>query len=419
MTTRSQGILAVTLVLAAPPLVAQGPGDTLRLADALALAREANPALRAAYLRADAAAERTSQAGALPDPQLMLGLMNRPFDFGTDQAMTMNVLQLTQRLPWPGKLGFSEERSELLSVAAQRDADELHATLVARVTSVYYEVAYLDRAIDIMRQTRDLLRDFHQVSTAMYSVGGGLQQDVLQAQVAIASMTEDITVTLQRRTAMTARLNALLGRGPAVAVGALELPAPGGELPGVDSLLARAVTARPALLAAEARIQAADAGYRAARRTLYPDFVVTAGYGQRPMFPDLFTVSLGFSIPLWAGSRQLPARREMTAARAAEEAKALDLYNETYARLAEVIADADRASALGRLYATAILPQARAAVESAMSAYRVGQVDYMTLVQNELTVNRYEIERVRLSAEYHRAVAELEALIGGEIGGRP
>ncbi len=64
-----------------------------------------------------------------------------------------------------------------------------------------------------------------------------------------------------------------------------------------------------------------------------------------------------------------------------------------------------------------MLPQARAAVESALSAYRVGRVDYMTLVANEMTVNRYEIETVRLAADYHRALAELEALVGTELGG--
>jgi hypothetical protein len=43
----------------------------------------------------------------------------------------------------------------------------------------------------------------------------------------------------------------------------------------------------------------------------------------------------------------------------------------------------------------------------------------MTLVQNELTVNRFEIESVRLSADYQRAVAELEALVASDLGGAP
>ena len=38
----------------------------------------------------------------------------------------------------------------------------------------------------------------------------------------------------------------------------------------------------------------------------------------------------------------------------------------------------------------------------------------MTLVESEMTVNRYEIELVRLAAAYHQAAAEIEALLGGE-----
>ena len=416
--TSLRALLVIAATAPAPGIAeAQAVSDTLALMDALEMASAANPTLRAVRLRADAAAERILPAGALPDPQLMFGFMNRPVDFDTDQAMTMNTIQLTQRFPWPGKLGFARQRMRWLAAAEQSDAKETESVLLARVKSVYFQVAYIDRALQIMGGTRELLRDFHVVSSAMYGVGTGLQQDVLQAQVAIAGMTENITVMQQNRVAMVARLNALLGRSPGVAAVGLQLPAPATGLPTQDSLMSLAAEARPALAAARERVQAAQAGYNAARRSIYPDITVTLGYGQRPQFKDLATLMVGISIPLRAGSRQLPLRREMAAMRAMEEAKELDLYNETFARLAELTAEADRARALSQLYTTAVLPQARAAVESALSAYRVGQVDYMTLVQNEMTVNRYEIERVRLAADYLRAVAQIEALVGVQIGG--
>jgi outer membrane protein TolC len=288
---------------------------------------------------------------------------------------------------------------------------------VSRVKATYFQLAYVDRALVVMRETRELLRNFHEVSASLYSVGNGLQQDVLQAQVAVAGMTEDITVAEQRRVSLAARLNALLGRVATDPVPALELTRPTGRLQPVDTLIALATLHRPALAAARERVAAAEAGYRAARRRLYPDFVVNVGYGQRPQYTDMLTIMVGVSIPLFAGSRQLPQRREMLAVQAMEEAKALDLYNETFAVLTESRAEAERALNLTSLYQTSILPQARAAVESALSAYRVGRVDYMTLVTNQMIVNRYEIESVRLLADYHRATAELEALVGTDLGG--
>lgn len=410
-------MVAALDMAAARPVLAQ-ESDTLTVAEAVTMARQANPMLRAARLRADAASERVSQAGALPDPQFTFGLLNRPVgDFGrTDQQMTMNAFELKQRFPWPGKLGFSEERAAHLSEAQRLEADESEAALVARVKSVYYQLAYMDRALDIMRDTRDLLRQFEEVSSALYSVGRALQQDVLQAQVAVAGMTEDITVMEQNRLAMAARLNSLLARPATVAVAGLQLPTAVGEIPPVDSLMALAAERRPALRAARERALAAEAGYRAARRSVYPDFTLRLAYGQRPEFVDFMTIALGINIPLWAGSKQLAQRREMQAMQTMEEARELDLYNETFARIAEQRAEAERSRSLGELYVTSVLPQARAAVESALSAYRVGRVDFSTLVQNEMTVNRYEIDGVRLTADYHRALAELEALVGETPG---
>ncbi len=405
-------------VLAGAAKTVQAQGDTLRVAAAVAIALESNPSLQAARLRVDAARERAPQAGAFPDPVLSLGLMNRPLDgFGTGEPMTMNTVQLTQRLPWPGTLGFAEDRMEHLALAEEFDAAEVEHQLAARVKSVYFDLAYTDRALAVMRETRELLRSFQDVASAMYGAGRGLQQDVLQAQVAVARVSEDITVLEQERLASAARLNALLGRDGPVGVPALELPAPIGETATVDSLMALASTDRPALQAARARADAAQAGYRAARRQLFPDIMVTVGYGQRPQYTDMLSVMVGISLPIWAGNRQIPMRREMLAEQAEREAGVQALSNETYARITELRAQIERARSLTRLYATSILPQARAAVESALSAYRVGSVDYMTLMNNQLTVNRYAIEMEHLAADYQRATAELEALIGRDFGG--
>lgn len=416
------GLAAATpdVVVAAAPWGVGGAAapDTLRLADALAAAREVNPMLHAARFLAAAAEQRTGRVGALPDPVLSFGLMNRPLDdFGASEPMTMNTIEVMQRFPWPGVLGYSEERAEHLAEATRLDALEAEQALMARVKSVYYRLAFIDRALAIMEQTRGLLRDLHQVTSSMYSVGNALQQDVLQAEVAVAQMSEDITVKEQERLAAAARLNALMGREATAAVGATELPGIGAELADVESLMRTAVEGRPALQAVKQRSLAADAGYRAARRENYPDFAVRLAYNQRPQFTDMMTVMVGVNLPLWGGSRSQPLTSEADALRSMEEARALEAYNETFALLAELRAQAERARRLARLYMTSILPQARASVESSLSAYRVGRVDYMTVLANQMIVNRYEIEIVRLAAEYHRAVAEIDALVGGALGG--
>ena len=421
MTRRLPVLAAACVALFAARAVAQEitpPPDTLRVADALRIAHEASPMLRAVRASAAAASQRVGPAGALPDPQLQVGLMNRmASDFGsTMDPMTMNQVQLMQMLPWPGKLGGAKRAARHTAAAARADAEEQERMLAAQVRMAYYQTAYADRALEVMGRTRDLLRTFLDVSTTMYAVGSAVQQDVLRAQVEVARMGEEITRMGQERVAMSARLNALLGRSAMTPIPGLELrETDRGDLPPVDSLIAWALAQRPALVASVERVAAADASLSAARRELFPDFTLGVQYQQRPQFPTMVSLMVGINLPLFAGAKQLPMRREMAAMRDMAAAELANLQNETVARIIETRARAIQDQNLIRLYSGGILPQARAAVQAALSSYRVGRVTFMTLVDNQMTVNRYETEAYRLLADYHQAVGELEALVGREV----
>lgn len=418
MITRLLNTAVAVALLAAGAKSAAAQENTLPLSEALRIARDGNPMLRAARSSAAAAAERVGPAGALPDPQLQLGLMNRmAAEFGsTMDPMTMDQVQLMQMLPWPGKLGNAKRAARHRAAAAGADAAEQERMLGAQVRMAYFEIAFADRALDVMTRTRDLLRDFTDVAVTMYAVGSGVQQDVLRAQVEVARMSEEITRMGQMRVAAAARLNALLGREATSPIPAVVLPElPAAEPPPIDTLIAWALASRPALHAGAERVAAADAALRAARRELFPDFQVGVQYQRRPAFPDMVSFMIGINVPIFAGARQLPMRREMAAMRDMSRAELLNLRNEAIARIIETRARAVQDRTLGRLYGTSIVPQARAAVQAALASYRVGRVTFLQLVDNQLTVNRYEIETYRLLADYHQAVGELEALVGREV----
>lgn len=417
--TRTIVRIALLVVALLPTRVrAQGGAtDTLTLADATDMAMKANPMLGASRLAADAAAQRVGPAGTLPDPQLQFGLMNRMIrQFGsTMDPMTMNQVQLMQMLPWPGKLGSARRAAQHAAAAARADAEDQALMLAAQVRMAYFEVAAADRSLEVMRRTQGLLRDFLQVSTTMYAVGDAVQQDVLRAQVEVARMGEEITRMEQERVAMAARLNARLGREASVPIPAVELPEPGAELPAADTLIALALTHRPALRAGAERVSAADAVLAGARRELYPDLQVGVAYQARPAYDNMVSLMVGITLPIFAGSRQLPMRRQMAAMRDMSSAELLSARNETIARIVEMRARAVRDADLARLYRSSILPQARGAVQAALGSYRVGRVSFMQLVDNQMTVNRYEIETIRLLADYQQALGELIALTGGEL----
>ncbi len=124
------------------------------------------------------------------------------------------------------------------------------------------------------------------------------------------------------------------------------------------------------------------------------------------------SVVAGFTLPIFAGRRQLPARDEAAAEERMAQADLSSARAEIDAGIDELLADLDQARALVDLYRDEILPESRATVESALSSYRVGAVDFLTLVDAQMTVNRYEGEFYQLIADYGKGVAGLESIVG-------
>ncbi|MDV3294529.1 MAG: TolC family protein [Brachybacterium paraconglomeratum] len=377
----------------------------------------ANPRLAAAGAQARAAAARIGPARTLPDPQLQLGLMNRNFPgFGLSDPLGMNQIQVMQMVPFPGKLGLAGRVASEQAEAQRARTADVAWDVRAQAAMAYYEIYQMDQSLDVARETLRLLRDLAETARTMYAVGEGRQADVLRAQVEIARMEEEITRMEVERVSAAARLNALLARAADAPVGSVVLPAFPAALPPLDSLVAEAQARRPMVKAGEAEVRAADAGLRLARREIWPDFEVGVQYGQRPMeggtTDRMVSLMVGVNVPIFAGSRQLAMRREAEAMRQMAAADLEAMRADTRGRVAELHAAVQRSQRLAVLYHKTILPQAETTVASALAAYRVGGVDFMTLLDNQMTVNRYRQDLYTLEAEQGQALAELEMLLG-------
>jgi outer membrane protein, heavy metal efflux system len=391
----------------------------LHLGDVYAGVRDRNPKAAAARSLADAARARVPGASLPPDPQLQLAFMNygvpdlRPMD-----PTGMPQLQVMQMVPLAGKLGLSGRIAAAQADAEGERAADVQWEVRSTAAMAFYDFYQADRSIAVAVETRRLLQDIAAVAAAMYEVGEGRQTDVLRAQVEIARMTEEITRMEAMRAAARARLNALLDREPDSAVDAASLPRFPDVLPTADSLMSMASTNRSMVRAGEQDVRAADAMAMRARRELVPDLTIGLQYGQRngAMGTDhMASLMVGASIPVFAGRRQLKMRDEADAMRDMAQADLRYMRADTRGRVGEAYAALTQARNLERLYAATVLPQADAAVASAMAAYRVGQVDFMTLLDDRMTVNRYRQDLIALQAAEGKAWAELEMLTGTEL----
>ena len=392
----------------------------LTIEQAYELARARSPMLRAAAAVADAAATREASAGLPPDPMIQVGIMNFSVP-GLDTDMPTSMapsIQAMQMLPWFGKLDLSEQIAGQTTAMARASSDETWWEVRSRTAMAFYMIYETDRQLAVMRETLDLLRDFEQVARAMYSAGEGRQSDVLRAGVEVARMDAEIRRMEAMRTSALARLNGLLDRPAETAVPAVALSPLPLEVPGADTLRAWADATRPMLERGRTGVEQAQTRGDLARKEIWPDPVIGFQYGQRN--GDMGTermgsAMIGFSIPVFAKSRQLRMRDEAAAMETMARADLADMRAQVDARIGELMAELERTRTLVELYRAEVLPQARANVESSFSSYRVGTVDFMTLVDAQMTVNEYDQELYGLLAEYGRSVAELEMTIGREL----
>jgi outer membrane protein TolC len=324
-------------------------------------------------------------------------------------------VQAMQMVPLFGKLGLSRRIAELDTDIARADADEAWWTVRARAAAAFYQVYETDRQLEVMRETLGLLRDFEQIARAVYATGAGGQSDVLRAGVEVSRMVADITRMESMRIAAVARLNAHLDRPALTEVESVLLPSLPRDVPDPDTLESWARLDRPVLERGRTAVDQARNRTDLVRRDIWPDPVIGVQYGQRGDASGtqrMGSVMLGFTVPVFAGTRQMRRRDEAAAMEAAARAELASLQADVGARILELVAELDRTRTLVRLYRAEILPQARATVESSLSSYRVGRVDFMTLVDAQMSVNVYEQELIALIAGYGSLVAELEATVG-------
>lgn len=375
----------------------------------------ANPRVRAASALARAAAARVSTATKPPDPELQLGFMNYSLPrIAPDATLGMRQLQLMQMVPLPGKLAAAGDAARERAQAAVARATDIRWDVRAATAMAFYELWSVGERIMIARATRRLLEDAAAVATAMYRVGEGRQSDVLRARVEIARMDEEIIRMQVMIESTRARLAAAVDLPEAAVDRTPILPAFPDSIPPRADLQSLALTNRSMLAAGEADVRAAVADERLARRERWPDVLVGVQYGERGMemgTDRMGSLMVGASIPIFARSRQLPMRAEAAAMRAMSEAELRSMQADTRARVAEVHAELTRARRLTALYLTTVLPQAEAAAASSLASYRSGAVDFMTVIENRMVVNRYREEVATLTAAEGRAWADLEMLI--------
>ncbi len=399
---------------------AAGNQDTI-LNSLVATALRDNPNLQEARANWQMYANRIIPAASLDDPTLSFAFNNYPVDkFRADETpMTGKVIKLSQKFPFPGKLAANEDAARQFSLWYKGVYEDNRLALARRVKDTYFELYYLNKAIEITNKNARLLQDFTKVTETRYEVGKGLQQDVLKAQVERSKLSDRLLILTQKRKTAVARLNTLMNKPP------------GQKLPTITGLSSKALTLtvadiqrqaqnrRPLFAAYKALMARYKAKKALARLNYRPDFKVGLAYTFREHIGadqgiDFAGIQFGMNLPIFTAKRD--------AAQAGAEAGLLmvkrryeSFQNQVNFEIDDAWRDIQKDHQQTDLYQNGIIPQASQTFEASISAYQVGKVSFLTLLDNLMTLYRYEIDYHRALSDGLRAMARLEAASGIQL----
>ena len=384
----------------------------------LDIALKTNPEIQAAEQRMQAARAATRYASALPDP--MFSYTRWLSGVETRVGPQENVFSLSQRIPFPGKLGLQGQIAGQDLEAARHALAATQLDVVLKVKSTYAELFRIDQSLTTLNEYENLLRDFSEVAATKYAVGQGMQAQILKAGVEISSIAVQRLNFEKMRTSAVARMNALLDQSPDTEVGPVTALDTSSVAAGYDTLVQQALEQKPELQANEAMITKAELAHKLAGKASYPDLNVQATYVTIPKLAavpsdagkDPFALMVGVNLPIWFGKNR--ARVEQAqAARVAQELRQKSLQNAMEAEVADVLFQMRATRQTLQLYEQGLLVQAESSLESALSAYKTGNLDFLNLLDAERMLLQFRLAYFNEIASYFKQVAALERATGG------
>jgi outer membrane protein, heavy metal efflux system len=379
-----------------------------------------NPEIAAARAESEAARERIAPSTALDDPMLEAGIVNAPLPFSLRREdMTMKMLGLTQRLPYPGKRALRHDVAVADAASVEHAVDETVNRVQRDVRVNFEELRFATTSRQLIVRTLGALAQLESVAEQRYAVGQATQGDALLAQAQRSRMLREQLRLDQEQQSRRSELRRLTGRHdddtPIVSPEGILLP-----LPATPAELSRAAGEhRPQLRALAALVDKGDSEVALARREYYPDFELRFNYGQRDRTidglprDDMVTMSVAVNLPIWRSSRLGARVAEASAMRMQAANQLLAQQLETRSGLERELAIERQQRASAALYHATLIPQTEAAFDSTLSAYRLGKIDFTTLMEARMRVYEARIGEAEAVAEHNKAIAEIDFLAGG------
>ncbi|PYL08246.1 MAG: hypothetical protein DME33_07825 [Verrucomicrobia bacterium] len=394
----------------------------LSLGDVTRAVLENNPAIKEAENRWRAAKERILQAKAWDDPRLAGDSEFKRFVKVPPNAFMDQSLTLEQPVPITGKnlVRGRAAAAEALSVFEQVRRAELD--VVAKARAAYFRLANAYDQLEINSKNLTSLRQIADISRSRYEAGLETAANVLIAETDYSKLLETRRDLERNLSDAQSELNTLMNRDAFAPLGVPAAATINQANLSSATLSAITLAQRPEVQIARAKIDTEKAKLQLAHRAWIPDpalMLKGQRYNDAAQAVSELDAGVSFTVP-WvnpgkysAGVRE--ARANVAAAEQGldrEQKEALRLLRDQFEKI-------NTAHHHVELFRDKLVPQAQQAFEATRLSYESGKATFLDWISAERNVRDIEATAREHLSDYQVAVAELEAIIGAQLYGRP
>ncbi len=389
--------------------------EDLKLQDLVRECVKNSPEILAAQAGVSVAQHKVPQVKALPDPMFMLGYQNDGYTGYTwgESNFAYWMVSVSQMVPFYGK-------RELKGEMATREAESLKASsknillrTISRVKELYFDLLLAYKTKEQIQDKTDLFARIEDVASSRYASGMGPQQEVLMAQTEKYMLLEKEQMVDQKIQAAEGMLNTTMGREVNSLLGHPETPA---YLPypfRLEDLLKMAKANSPEIQSKEKMIKGAETKVQMAEKEYYPDFTLGANlYKTSGPFTDMWSVTAQINIPIFYKQKQRQGVLEAKAALSQSKQELLATQNMLASNLRDSYSMVKSAEKLMELYKEGLIPKTIQDFQLALSGYRVGKVEAITVISRLKALLDFELLYWTQFVEREKAIARIDALAG-------
>lgn len=377
------------------------PPDTLTREQAVALALENHPAVRAAQRDVDAARGQRLQVDGFDPLRLFYDAEEarggNPARFGNQQ------IGVEQEIDWPGERHKRKQVADLGIDLAQAGLARARLRVQAQAAKAFDQVLLQNRTQNLLEQAADRLTEAVEIARVRFRTGSGRYLDVLRTELAERRLRNDLRAVQLRRREAVRRLTVLLG-------GVVNDVSIQGELRRLP-LPTEAPEPGPTFAFLEQRRLQAQRVVELARQGRYPDVILSIA-SQRLYYGGVADQAvaggIGLRLPLPGSDLQRGREAEARAQAQAVQERAALLATSARAQLRQRVDDAKTLLAQVETYEQRILPDVEDELKVAQQDYRVGRIDALNLIDVYRTYLDARQSYLALLTDYRAAVADLE-----------